>query len=444
MKFVKHMIQIPDPRIPDIIYATFPDITHNVDLLNKIYKMWRLGNDSEYAQLYFARHEVGVILTKLSSYKIDTSNKVIRTTLSNGFICFIPLKLFGNVDIDTLIDILKLPMQITVKHVRGVLVAEEVKLPTLQTAEDIGKEIVDEIGPLNAILLAYGIMPDRVTYFLYLPRVIGLFRGFRYEHETVPTFPIHVLQFTAPNSGKTHFAIRSADVFNYEYMGGELPTLTRLVYDARSASIGTVGLRDGVIMDEFDKKTANDLVKLTTDLRALLTGMEQCVWTRSAGAKPIEIRRCVNFMFLGNIPPVLRGATTRDKIIAYYNVSGIDAMIDRITIVDIWNTEIDIARYVIHRVMPNYVLRGIIQYIQKQMKPEGVSVELQGGRVKRHAMNVKTILKALGINVPDEIVAYLVRGEYTFDHLYRATPDETLPKMIPQAELIPKIKDALR
>jgi len=444
MSFAKYLIQITDPRIPDIIYATFPDITHNAELLNKVYKMWRLGNDSEYAQLYFAKHNVGTLLTKLSGYKIDTDKKVIRVMLSNGFICLIPLDLFGNIDIDTLIDVLRLPMQITVKHVKGVLIADNVKVPTLQSAEDIGKEIVEEIGALNALLIGYGIMPHKDTYFLFLPRIMALFKGFRYPHESFPTFPIHVLQFTEPNTGKTHFAVRTVDIANYEYMGGELPTLTRLVYDARSGAIGTVGLRDGIILDEFDKKTANDLVKLTTDLRALLTGMEQCVWSRSAGAKPIEIRRCVNFVFLGNIPPYMKGGDSRQKIVQYYNVSGMDALVDRITIVDIWASEINIANYVLHRIMPNYVVRGIVEYITKNLKPEEVSVDVKGGRIARHAMNIKTLLKALGVNLSDEVVAYIAQGLYTFDMLNRATPTDELAKTITDAKYLNNIKDALK
>jgi len=438
------MIQVTDPRIPDMIYATFPDISHNVELLSKIYKMWRLGNDVEYAQLYFAKHEQGTLLTKLTNYKIDTTRKVIRVTLANGFPCFIPLELFGNVDIETLIDLLKLPMQITVKHVKGVLVAGELKLPTLQSAKDIGKEIIEEIGALNALLLAFGIMPHRITYWLFLPRLMSLFKGFKSAHQSIPVHPIHILQFTEPNSGKTEFAVRASSVANYEYMGGELPTLTRLVYDARSGAIGAVGLRDGVILDEFDKKTANDLVKLTTDLRAMLTGMEQCVWSRSAGAKGIEIRKCVNFIFFGNVPPFLRGSTTREKIVNYYNVSGMDALIDRITIVDMWQTPIDIAEYLIHRIMPNYILRGMIEYLQSQLKPLELEVEVGGSRAPRHALNVKSLLSVLGVKLPDDTIKNLVLGITTFDVISRMIPDETLKDNIPQAELIPKIKEALK
>jgi len=424
MVFEKYLIKITDTRIPDIIYATFPDITNNSELLNKIYKAWRLGNDSEYAQIYFAKHDVGIILTKLTNYRVITDKKVIQVTLSNGFRCYIPLNLFGNVDVDTLLEYLKLPMQITVKHVGGVLVASEVKLPTLQTSEDIAREIVEEIGYVNALLVSLGIYPKKEMIFLFLPRLMGLLRGFRASYEKTAYYPIHVLQFTAPNSGKTAFSIRVAEALNYEYMGGELPSLTRLVYDARSGAIGSVGLRDGIILDEFDKKTANDVMKLVTDLRALLTGMEQGVWSRSVGSKGIEIRKFVNFYFYGNIPPYLKGETTREKIINFYNVSGVDALVDRITVVDVWETHINIANYLIYRIIPNYIFRGIISLILKELRPLELEVEIGKGRIERHAMNIKSILHALGIRLGDSTIAQIAEGKASFDVLNRTNPED--------------------
>jgi len=442
MVFEKYLIQITDVRIPDIIYATFPDIVQNTELLEKVVKAWRLGSDSEYAQLYFAKHDVGVILTKLTNYRVITDKKIIVVTLANGFKCYIPLELFGNVDIETLIEYLKLPMQITVKHVKGVLVADEIKLPTLQTSEDIAKEIVEEIGFLNAILVSYGILPTREMIFLYLPRIMLLLRGFRTPYEKTPYYPIHVLQFTAPNSGKTHYAVRTSECFNYEYMGGELPSLTRLVYDARSGAIGSVGLRDGVILDEFDKKTANDMVKLTTDLRALLTGMEQGIWSRSVGSKGIEIRKFVNMGFFGNIPPFLKGENNRDKVINYYGISGIDAFIDRITVIDIWTMHINIADYLIYKIIPNYILRGIVSLLMRHLKAEELEVEIQKGRIERHAMNIKSVLKALSVNISDQVIAYIAEGKYSFELLYRSTPDATMKeKVFPEYEHLKLIKE---
>ena len=444
MVFEKYLIKVVDPRIPDYIYAMFPSISQDPETLSKVYKAYKLGTDSEYAQSYFALKGRGVIITKLGSYKIIPDKRVIQATLANGFTVFIPIELLDVHDPDELVEKLKLPMEIHVQYKKGYLIAEEVRLPSLKSYKDIGKEIVEEIGALNAILVGLGIMPDRLTYCMFLPRIIGLFKGFKHETEKVAFWSIHVMQLTSPNTGKSHFAVRISDIVNYEYLGGELPTPAKLVYDGRSLQIGLVGLRDGIIFDEFDKKASQITQALAQELRLLLSGMEQCVWTRGSGTKTIQIRKCVNFIVFGNVPPITKGNTTREMICNYFNVSGMDAFIDRFAIVDIWTGHYNISQYVTYQVFPNSILRGIIEYIQEQIRPEPLSIEIRGSREPRHAMNVKSILNALNVWLDDDTIARLVLGQFTFEHLYKVTPANQIDMYFKDWNRVEYIKNTLK
>lgn len=442
-RFAEYMIRVRDPRIPDYIYAMFPKISEDEGLLRKVYKMWRIGNDRQYGQAYLSLKKEADIITKLTNYAIDGERNTIKAVLNNGFIVFIPIDLLGTSDPDELVNILELPMQMHVKYVKGYLVATNVLLPKIRSYKDIGREIVEEIGGYNAILLALGIHPSLETYCVFLPRIVGLFRGFERETDSYPWKSIHVMQFTAPNTGKTHYAVRIASVMNYEYLGGELPSPTRLIYDARNNAVGIVGLRNGVIFDEFDKKNYQDVQKLLTDLRVMLSGLEQGVWTRGTGSKSIEIRRHVNFIIFGNIPPNLQTFNTRQAIIKYFNVSGFDAFVDRFTMVDIYDEHLDISQYVMPYIMPNSILRGIIEYLQEQLKPEPCSVEKAKGRLRRHCMNLKSILKVLNINLSDEVIYYIVSGEYSTIHIKKSTPTNAVESTFTDYKVVREIKSEL-
>ena len=442
-KFVNYLIRVRDPRIPDYIYAMFPKVGEDEELLKKVYKMWRIGNDREYGQVYLSLKKEADIITKLTNYSIDGEKNTIRAILNNGFVVFIKIDLLGTDDPDELIKILQLPMQMHVRYVKGYLIATNIFLPTLKSYKDIGGEIVEEIGGYNALLLGFGILPSLETYSIFLPRILGLFKGFERDTDVYPWKSIHVMQFTAPNTGKTHFAVRVSSVMNYEYLGGELPTPTRLIYDARNNAVGIVGLRDGIIFDEFDKKSYQDVQKLLTDLRVMLSGMEQGVWTRGSGSKSIEIRRHVNFMVFGNVPPSLQHLNYRTAISKYFNVSGFDAFVDRFTMVDVYNEQFDISKYVVPYIFPNSILRGIIQYLQETMKPNICSVEKARGRLYRHCMNLKSVLNVLNIDLPDDMVYYLVSGEYTTLHLKKTTPANAVESTFRDWKYIRDMKEAL-
>jgi len=446
MKISKYLIRRIDPRIPDYIYSAFPSIASDTEMLHKVYKAYKLGIDSDYALAYFSMNSTGIIITKLSTYRIDPERKIIIAVLPNSLTAIIPIELFDAHTPEELVEKLKLPLELHVKYKKNYLIVEDLKIPTLKTYKDIAKEITEEIGVYNALLIGLGIRPSLLTYFMYLARIIPLFKGFFSETDTIPYAPIHTIQLTSPNTGKTHYAIRISDIANFEYLGGELPTPARLVYDARSMQYGIVALRDGMILDEFDKRASQIMQQFTLDLRILLTGLEQCVWTRGSGTKSASIRKCINTLVFGNVPRTLRGNTTREQIINYVGISGTDAFIDRYAIVDIWEGKYNITDYVINAVLPNSIMRGIIENVIEELKPEPLSIEIKGSREPRHAMNIKSILKALNINLNDETIKALVTGSITFEIEYKTTPpqDEYINEKFPDYQLIKdKINDIL-
>ena len=77
MKISKYLIRRIDPRIPDYIYSAFPSIASDTEMLHKVYKAYKLGIDSDYALAYFSMNSTGIIITKLSTYRIDPERKII-------------------------------------------------------------------------------------------------------------------------------------------------------------------------------------------------------------------------------------------------------------------------------------------------------------------------------------------------------------------------------
>ena len=121
-----------------------------------------------------------------------------------------------------------------------------------------------------------------------------------------------------------------------------------------------------------------------------------------------------------------------------------DAFIDRFAVVDIWEFEYNISDYVMYSVLPNSIMRGIIEVIMDNLKPLPLEVDIRGSREPRHAMNVKSIMRAMNIHFDDTSIRSVVTGTLTFELKFRGTPTNTddIYKMFPDYRIIrDKLKD---
>jgi len=87
---------------------------------------------------------------------------------------------------------------------------------------------------------------------------------------------------------------------------------------------------------------------------------------------------------------------------------------DRIAWIDVCFKDIRIMDYVTYKVLPDSVLRGIVQIIQRDVKPCDVS-KLRG-RLKRHANNLYAVLSQIVKVSPEQVDGY-VSGQLNLDEV---------------------------
>jgi len=428
----KHLIRITDPKIPDYIYSMFPSIAYNKEKLRKVYNMYRAGNISDYAQAFFALNREGQMITKVLNFKIDPDKQIIIARIPIDFPLVIPLDLVPTAEPDMLLYELSKPMVVYAEYKRGYLLAKKIKFGYQKTSEDIAREILQDVG-ISALMYAIGLHPEWKLFMLYLPRFMGLFKGFDVKKGDSPFFPLHVMQFTPPASGKSTFATSVESAFNYEYLGGEFPSLARLVGDARSGQVGIVGIRDGVILDEFEKvnyKVRQEFVEIQKDIQ---TGLEQGIWKRGKGSHAPIIYKFVNFIVFGNNDELIKMKNARLGLQMLYQVDGFSAFVDRFCVVDNVPEKIDVMKHVTGYVLPNHILRGLIEVLQKNMKKVEPEIEVES-RYYRHLMNVKSFVNMLGLNIPDNLLIDVVFGTNSFINI-RPTSEVQAEKYLPKVDL---------
>lgn len=411
----KYLIKVTDPKIPDYIYSMFPSIAYNKEKMEKAYTMYRAGNVSDFSQAFFALRREGRIITKIINFRIDIDRNIIIAKLPIDFPLVIPLTLLKTDSPDKLIEELSRPLVVDCVYRKGYLLARSIKFGYQKTSSDIAKEILNDVG-VSTFLYAIGLQPEWKVFMLYLPRFMGLFKGYDVKRGETPFLPINIMQFTPPASGKSSFATRIESAFNFEYLGGEFPSLTRLVGDARDGKVGIVALKDGIIFDEFEKVNYRIRQEFTEIQRDLQSGMEQGIWKRGKGTYAPIIYKFVNFLIFGNNDELIKTKNARAGLQMLYQIDGFSAFIDRFTVVDNVPEKVDILKVVTGYVLPNHILRGLIDVLQNNMKKVEPEIELES-RYHRHMINVKSFLSIIGLDIPENILADIIQGYTSFSNI---------------------------
>jgi len=432
----KYLLDINIPRdsnVPLEVFIAFPKALTDENMRNMIRKWWLYGNDKQIVSLDLMFAEEITAIFRPIGLHIDWQNFTVSTVTPSGLRIIIPNAFLKNLGSTTEERVANLNDYLFVRFSRDdkLLVAEEVIPLRGKVSLDVAKEIMQNtrFSTLELLLIGLGYKPEPEIKRLYIPRLLAWFKGFDGK-------PLHICQFTLPNSGKTSFGLRNETLFNWRYIP-EPPTLARLILDARSGVLGEVFLRDGIIFDEFDKWSVD-----TQDRRAtfdsILTGMEQGKWERGVsamGTRTPDVPRLIPIVFFGNLGDFdkLYGATQYNSR-AFFNAiytarlgHDVRALSERLAVIDACFRKIEIMDYLTYKVLPDGVIRGIVQLIQQEVKPCDVS-ELSG-RFKRHANNVYAVLSKL-TNITPEIADKMVAGSYELD--------KTLPKKEKRIEFLPE------
>jgi len=426
-----------DPNVPLEVFIAFPKTLTDDTAKEQVRKMWLYGNDKQIVAMELMFKDKLEAVFRPIGLHIDWKNLILGTYMPSGLSVIIPNSLLPEFGSTTEERIENLNDYLYIKFTKqeNTLIAETVVPLRGKVSEDIAKEILEEshYTPLELILVGLGYKPCNQTKRLFLPRLLTWFKGYDGK-------PMHIAQFTLPETAKTTFGIQSEYVWNYRYIP-EPPTLARLILDARSGILGEVFLRNGIVFDEFDKWTIDTPDRRMT-FDSILTGMEQGKWERGVSAMGVrapDVTRLIPILFFGNLGDMSKmyGATifcTRAWFTEVYSrrlTHDVRALADRIAVIDGCFREIRIMDYLSGTVLPHSVIRGIISNLQKDVKPCNVS-NLKG-RLKRHADNVYAIMKALQMNVDSQTCDAIVGGTYEWD---KTIPEETIKKIdfVPQRE----------
>jgi len=429
-------VDIPrDTGVPLEVYIAFPDALKDENVKNQIRTQWMYGNNKQiaYMDLMF-KNEMSCIY-RPNGLRIDWINLVISTLTPSGLEIVIPNRLLNTLGSTTEERVANLNDYLYVhfyKTKEGLLA--DVIVPLRGTvSETIAKELMEKstFSPLELILIGLGYKPEQEVKRLFIPRILGWFKGFDGR-------PMHICQFTLPESGKTTFGLRSETLFNWRYLA-EPPTLARLVLDARSGVLGEVFLRNGICFDEFDKWTLDNVERRYT-FDSILTGMEQGKWERGVSAMGVrtpDVARLIPIMFFGNLGDFekLYGMTqynTRAFFNAVYTArltQDVRPLCDRLCVIDACYQKIEIMSYLTNRVLPDGVIRGIISLLQKDVKPCNVS--RLSGRMKRHGDNIYAVLSTM-MKVDVDFTDGLASGYLDLDK-YIKKPEEAVKQAnVPQ------------
>jgi hypothetical protein len=427
-----------DANVPLEVFIAFPKTLTDTETRTKVTKQWLNGNDKQYVamQLMFNR-QVSAIF-RPTGVLIDWLNITIVIYTPSGLSVVIPTQFLRTLGatIEQQIENLNDYVFITVEKSEKALIASELVPLRGKIETDVAKEILEKsiLSPLEIMITGLGYRLTPEVKRLFTPRMVTWFKGFDGK-------PMHIAQFTLPETAKTHWAIRNETLLNWRYIP-EPPTLARLILDARQGILGEVFLRNGITFDEFDKWNLDTADRRYT-FDAILTGMEQGKWCRGVsalGIRPPDVVRLIPITFFGNLGDFakLHGVMafcTRAWFTEVYSrrlTHDISALADRLAIIDACFMKIPIMDSITNKVLPDSILRGIITELQAKVKTQDIS-KLKG-RLKRHSNNVYAIMNTF-CKISPEDADKIVGGTFEWDKQLPVTT--TVPSEAPVRDVTP-------
>ena len=418
----KYLVDVSIPHSSDVpleVYIAFPKSLEDEEIRNQLRQQWLYGNDKYVVNMDLMFNKTLTAIFRPVGLLVDWKTVTIQIISPSGLNINIPHRLLDELGRTTEQKIANLNDYVYVRFRREgqALVAEYVIPLRGKVEEDAAEEILNKTNynPLQVLLIGLGLKPTPEMGRIYLPRILSWFKGFDGR-------PLHIAQFTPPETGKTSFGLRSETLFNWRYIS-EPPTLARLVLDARTGILGEVFLRDGIVFDELDKWDLSTADRQHT-FYTILTGMEQGKWVRGVsamGIRPPEIPRHIPILFYGNIGEFLqyRGFNpycTRaffNEVFSRRFGQDTSALCDRLALVDICYLEEKVMDNLTYKVLPDGIIRGIVKKLQEDVCRWDVSI--LKGRLKRHSDNVYAVMCTLFKEPEPKLIDAIVSGVTPLD-----------------------------
>jgi hypothetical protein len=265
----------------------------------------------------------------------------------------------------------------------------------------LASKLLELYSPLELIVRGMGYEGVHEVYRLLTPRIMAL---------VVDELPLHVVQLTPPESGKTYFGVWAMKYAGWFYTTSP-PTPAGMFYDARTGVYGFAIISNGIAFDEVDKWSPA-YVQQTNILTYLPTFLENGVVVRPTsrlhGLGIVE--RMVNTVWLGNysVEWEFEKDPAERIFVSWGDQHG--ALIDRVTVVHVENRLIRISQYLTSKVLPETLMYAILTLVKNTRVDINMFTSRLRGRQKRHSVAIQIAGFKLGAEVPpdmaDEIVQY--------------------------------------
>jgi len=311
---------------------------------------------------------------------------------------------------------------------------------------DVAKELLQEHRPIDLIMYALGYKPTNIAIASKLALILPLFK---YNDKT-----IHTATFTPARFGKTKTASILRGLTS-SYLT-TMPTPSKLVYDGAKGKYGLTYFYSTLYIDEFDKIQSSkrkDIFKESYEI--LLTGMSEGYWTREVSSKVGDFNNLVGFCFMGNWDTKMIEAYTgiqehsrTSRNLLYDLLQEIiypEPFIERLCYVEFIDQQIQ-AYTLLNYNENNQVMylhpkvsRAIIKLLQDEVIEQPIH-KLPSCELDHHFNAMKSVLAVLGLELDDNTVEQLVKGNTTFlrvleDETHDTAEDEEKPKEIDEYEL---------
>ncbi|AZI75903.1 ATPase domain [Sulfolobales Beppu rod-shaped virus 1] len=364
----------------------------------KILKAFEAGTNSQYFQSKLAFEDEVKIITKIVSFK--EKNGEIVAKFQNGFIGKFDPHLIAN-NPDDFYNLLQTLMFVKIRNKQ----IEDIYSIEPENNYEIAKElfeIADQENQLYALLLqSFGYDISRMEptdILLTLPRLFSLF------YSPISKRRINYIEISNRGTAKTTTFTILQEFFNYRYYT-EAPTYANLVYDARNNMYGAVFLSNGLIFDEIQNwKEAKMKADVEIINSTLSTGLENCIWTRGAGAESnfAVVHKCLPIIYAGNpISYTLTGLQKYEieEYLDQYKVFSY-AILDRIHIIQL-AVKKTYDKIVNGKVLYPSVLRALVELIQQKINKITDYIICDNFQSRRfeQSVDIQILLKALNIDL---------------------------------------------
>ena len=395
-------------------------------------------NAVDKAHFIYAVRKNEPVLFKIERYSVNLLNNEIKFDFPAGSIHVLLT--------DQLLDVLKQLRSANiyvmandfkiVKTKKGVKIyANQLSIKIADLNIEYAKELLKEYDPLTLIAYSLGYKPEKEIIALTIPRILPIFKPYN--------LGVHIIQFTPPETGKTS-TIRILTQLVNAYHCLSFPSRAKLVGDARFNTYGLAYKYDVIFVEEFDKISGNRAVEFREDYETLLTGLEQGVWQREKSSRSdIYYTNPVSFYLSGNVANKdldeyninAFTATNRDRIKFILEQKldvNLEPLISRFCYVEYIKEQIRAMRYL------NYDENKRVQYLDPRVSrglffilvenQDRTKYKNEHSRMDRHFNTLKAITKTLKLELDDNTIEKLTRGETTFLEVLKQEKSESAPK----------------